>query len=89
MKTTANKPRRTAPKLEVLQAAAVNPNVSIGAVEAAALAGIGRSFLCRLVKEGRAPAPDIRLNARVVRWRAQTILDWIGTLKPSQAGCGT
>lgn len=86
MESTQRKPRRTTPKMEMLRAAAANPDVALGAVEAAALAGTSRSSLYRMVKEGRAPAPDIRLNARVVRWRARTIVSWLDGLGANPAG---
>ena len=82
MKTSDTaKKRRTAPNIEKLQAAAVNENVGLGALEAAALIGVSRTAWYGLLRDGKAPQPDFRINARVVRWQASTLKRWMAGLK--------
>ncbi|MES2716719.1 MAG: hypothetical protein V4795_13190 [Pseudomonadota bacterium] len=73
--------RRTKPNVDKLAAAAVNDDVALGAIEAASLLGVSRSVWYRLIAEGKAPPPDIRINARVVRWKARTVKQCANGLK--------
>jgi predicted DNA-binding transcriptional regulator AlpA len=55
------------------------PRAMLGAREAAAMCGIGRSLFLTLVDTGRAPLP-LKLGRRTL-WRVKDLQDWI------DAGC--
>jgi predicted DNA-binding transcriptional regulator AlpA len=38
---------------------------------------IGQRTLWRWISAGVFPKPDLRLGTKVVRWRAETLTDWI------------
>ena len=49
----------------------------LGAKEICALANISRAHLYNLTREGRFPAPALRVGPRFTRWKGEDVRAWL------------
>ncbi len=55
------------------------PSLLLRASTVARMLEIGERTLWRWVSEGDFPSPDYRKNERIVRWKRDTVMNWVHT----------
>ena len=53
------------------------PALLLSVKQVSALIGIAPRTLWRLASSGRFPRPDVKVGARIVKWRRTTVERWI------------